>query len=72
VALGRLWCDGREAALDSPALVRGWHAPEPMGRWTDGEGVLLLPGVRTLSFALAMVGTYWRGVEGRRHIRATA
>ena len=74
VALGRLWRDGREAALDSPALVRGWHAPEPMGRWTDGEGVLLLTGVRTLSFALAMVGNYWRGAEGRRRprIRATA
>ena len=72
VALGRLWLDGREAALDSPALVRGWHAPEPVGRWTDGEAVLLLPGVRTLSFALAMVGDYWRGVEGRRRVRATA
>jgi len=58
VAVGRLWLDGREAALDSPALAAGWHAPEPGFRWTDGDAALDVADARHLSFTLAMTGRY--------------
>jgi Hint domain len=63
VGLGELWLDGREVALDSPALGRGWHRPDPSGRWTDGDAMLDVAGVRVLSFRLAMRGEYWRSAE---------
>jgi len=60
VAIGWLALDGREVALDSPALARGWHPPEAGWRWTDGAALLPLPrGVRLLAFEVAMVGDYW-------------
>jgi T5SS/PEP-CTERM-associated repeat protein len=59
VAIARLTLDGREAALDSPALAQGWHPAEPDWRWTDGAGVLPVGGARVLGFELAMVGDYW-------------
>lgn len=58
VAMARLWLDGREVALDSPALSIGWHAPEPDWRWTAGCALLDLTGVRRLAFSLAMTGHY--------------
>jgi hypothetical protein len=60
VAIGRLWLDRREVALDSPALARGWHAPERDGRWTDGDAELAVAGARSLTFVLSMQGRYWR------------
>jgi len=60
VAVGRLWLDRREVSLDSPALSAGWHAPEPDGRWTDGDAELPVAGARDLAFAVTMAGSYWR------------
>ena len=59
VAIARLTLDGREVALESPALTQGWHPAEPDWRWTDGAGVLPVAGARVLAFDLAMVGEYW-------------
>jgi hypothetical protein len=59
VAVARMWLDAREVALDSPALMQGWHTPEAGWRWTDGVGVLPVAGARRLEFDLAMVGEYW-------------
>jgi hypothetical protein len=59
VAIARLTLNGREMALDSPALAEGWHPAEPDWRWTDGDGVLPVAGARRLAFDLAMVGEYW-------------
>ncbi len=71
VALGQLWLDGREVSLASPALAGGWHAPEPAGRWTDGDARLMVNGARTLAFKLAMVGSYWREpAPARRNLRS--
>jgi len=61
VAIGRLWLDRREVGLDSPGLGRGWHAPEPGWRWTDGDGTLAVAGMRELEFEVAMTGRYWQG-----------
>jgi hypothetical protein len=57
VAVARMWLDRRE--IDLASLGRGWHAPEPGLRWTDGGGLLAVAGVRELAFELAMTGTYW-------------
>jgi hypothetical protein len=59
VAVSRLTLDGRDVALDSPALAQGWHPAEPDWRWTDGDGVLPVARARVLAFDLAMVGEYW-------------
>jgi hypothetical protein len=65
VAIERLWLDGRQASLDSPALHTGWHAAEAGWRWTDGGGALDVAGIRELVFDVAMTGTYWRdGASG--------
>jgi hypothetical protein len=66
VAVGRLWLDGREVALDSPGLAAGWHAPEPGWRWTDGDAALAVAGARDAAFELALTGTYWHDEEVRR------
>ena len=59
VAITRLELDGREVALDSPALAEGWHAPEANWRWTDGAGVLPVAGARQVAFDLVAMGEYW-------------
>ena len=66
IAVGRLWLDGREASLDSPALCRGWHMPEPGWRWTDGDAAIAAAGARELAFEIAMTGTYWEAQETRQ------
>ena len=60
VAVSRLWLDRREASLESPGLVSGWHAVEAECRWTDGDAVLAVAGARKLVFEVAMTGRYWR------------
>ena len=60
VAVARLLLDGRQVALNSPALAAGWHAPEADGRWTDGAAGIPVAGVRSLAFDVAMAGRYWR------------
>ena len=65
VAIARLALDGREVALDSPALAEGWHPPEPDWRWTDGAAVLPVAGARLLAFDLAMAGEYWSASPDR-------
>ncbi len=71
VALGALWLDGRAASLDSPALLAGWHAPEPGWRWTDGEATLRAEGIGAVAFTLAMTGRYAvdDGAGGRGTLR---
>ncbi|MGC9269385.1 Hint domain-containing protein [Acidiphilium sp.] len=32
--------DGTTIPLDHPMLTEGWHAPEPDGRWTNGDAVI--------------------------------
>jgi hypothetical protein len=59
VAIGRLWLDGREVALDSPGLATGWHPPEGAFRWTDGDASLDAGGVGEIAFTVAMTGSYW-------------
>jgi hypothetical protein len=59
VAIAHLALDGREVALDSPALAEGWNAPEPDWRWTDGGGVVPVAGARLLAFEVVMTGDYW-------------
>lgn len=59
VAIAKLWFDGQEMGLDSPALYDGWHAAEPCGRWTDGDGRIPVSGRGCLEFVLAMTGAYW-------------
>jgi uncharacterized protein YndB with AHSA1/START domain len=49
----------REAALDSPALREGWHAPEPGWRCTTGDAAIAVAGVRHLAFQTAIAGRYW-------------
>ncbi len=61
IALRRLWIDGREAALDSPALHAGWHRPEPGWRWTTGDAAIAVDGARHLAFTMAITGRYWAG-----------
>jgi autotransporter passenger strand-loop-strand repeat protein len=63
VAVGRIWLDGRAASLDSPALAEGWHAPEPAGRWTNGDASVAVRGVRELAFRVAMTGKYWQAAQ---------
>lgn len=47
IAIFRILFDKTEISLDSPALVRGFHRAEShellAWRWTDGDGLLLLP-----------------------------
>ena len=59
VAVGRLWLNGREVALDSEGFGPGWHPPEPDWRWTDGNAELAASGVEEVAIDLAMTGTYW-------------
>ena len=56
VAIFRLSIEGNDIALDSPALVRGFHRAETgeglTWRWTDGEALLIMqpkPTPQTLS-----------------------
>ena len=72
IAVGRLWLDGREASLDSPALCRGWHMPEPGWRWTDGDAAIAAAGARELAFEIAMTGTYWEAQETRAKFGSVA
>ena len=71
VAVSRLWLDRREASLDSPGLASGWHAPEPGWRWTDGDAVLELAGVRELELEVALTERYWLP-RPRREATATS
>jgi hypothetical protein len=40
VKITALQADGRSIPLDHPALVTGWHDPEPDGRWTTGHAIV--------------------------------
>ena len=68
VAVSRLWLDGREASLDSPALGAGWYPAEAGWRWTDGVAEIAVAGARELAVELAMGGAYWR--DGEASLRA--
>ncbi len=51
-----LWFDGVEVAATGARLCRGWHAPEPGPRWTDGEALLEVSGVGVVQPRLAASG----------------
>lgn len=60
IAASRVRLDRREARLASAVLVRGWHAPEPGWRWTDGDAERLLSsGGREVTFEITITGIYW-------------
>jgi autotransporter passenger strand-loop-strand repeat protein len=40
VKIAALEADGCPISLDHPALVTGWHEPEPDGRWTNGAAIV--------------------------------
>ncbi len=61
VAVSRIWLDGRQASLHSPALGTGWHAPEPGWRWTNGDAAVQVAGARELAFDVLPMGRYWVG-----------
>ena len=70
IAISRVWVDGGEISLDDPCLSRGWHAREPLWRWTDGDALFVVPGARTLAFDVMLTGTYWREERERGEARA--
>ncbi|SIQ05023.1 MULTISPECIES: Hint domain-containing protein [Acidiphilium] len=60
VKIASLSVGGTPIPLDHPALSQGWHAPEPDGRWTDGNACVpaeLLAGGR-LEIGLAATVEY--------------
>ena len=59
VAISQLRLDGREIELDDPRLTRGWHAPEQVWRWTDGDGWIGTEDAHDLAFEVPMTGSYW-------------
>jgi len=61
VKIAGLQVDGRNIALDDPALTVGWHHPEPDGRWTNGRAEIpthLLGGSKNLQVSLAAALQY--------------
>ncbi len=54
------------AELPASAFAAGWHAPEQGWRWTDGDGVLILPRhsppVLLTIRAAGMGASYWREI----------
>jgi len=40
IKIASLKIGGRNIATDHPALIQGWHDPEPDGRWTDGQAIV--------------------------------
>jgi hypothetical protein len=72
VKIASLSVGGTPIPLDHPALSQGWHAPEPDGRWTDGNACVpaeLLAGGR-LEIGLAATVEYpvldiSQGIRGR-------
>lgn len=59
VAIAKLCLDGIEIPLEDARMSSGWHKPEQGWRWTAGDATILLPGVRDVSFGIAMAGRYW-------------
>jgi hypothetical protein len=59
VAVANVQLDGKAIRLDDPLLSSGWHAPESLWRWTDGDAGLALAGARELTFDVVMTGSYW-------------
>lgn len=62
VAVARLVVESTDIALESPALVRGFHRVESgqglTWRWTDGEALLLLP-PKPVPQSLSVYFTNW-------------
>jgi type VI protein secretion system component Hcp len=61
VKIARLEAGGRDIPLDHPALVQGWHAAEPDGRWTNGHAVIppeLIAGRHDIKLTLAATLEY--------------
>jgi hypothetical protein len=62
VAVARLVVESTDIALESPALVRGFHRAESgqglTWRWTDGEALLLLP-PKPVPQSLSVYFTNW-------------
>ena len=54
-ALTRMRLDGEPLPLDDPRLLRGWHAPEPGFRWTDGSAELDVSGASIVELQFAPI-----------------
>lgn len=53
--------------LPQAAFGRGWHAPEPGWRWTDGDAVLHLPHAGHVSLSCAPVAARYWAEPASRH-----
>ncbi len=60
VAVAQVLGDQGPLGLDDAVCLAGWHAPEDGYRWTDGDAVLNVAGVRTLAVTVRMTEQYWR------------
>ena len=69
VAIANVRLDGTTLALDDPRLCSGWHVAEAQWRWTDGDAVLALAGVRELAFNVVMTGSYWEAPPELEKVR---
>jgi hypothetical protein len=61
VKIAALRIGGENVPLAHPALVEGWHLPEPDGRWTNGRAVIpktLLRGAVPIDITLAATLRY--------------
>jgi hypothetical protein len=58
-----LTLDGKAVPLDDACFGDGWHKPEQMVRWTDGEAWLHTAGARSLTLTLLEDISYWSEIE---------
>jgi hypothetical protein len=68
VKIAALLVSGVDVPLNHPALVEGWHALEPDGRWTDGRAVIpaaLLNGSTDVDVTVVGFLAYPVGSEAR-------
>ncbi len=61
IAVTALSLDGTPVPLADPRLAEGWHAPEAIWRWTDGNALVRVAGARLLEITIAPVAP-WRRV----------
>jgi hypothetical protein len=61
IAITALSLDGAPVSLADPRLAEGWHTPESIWRWTDGNALLRVAGAKLLEIAIAPVAP-WRRV----------
>ena len=63
VAVAQVLGDEGPLRLDETVCLDGWHGMETGFRWTDGDAVLRVAGVRRLAVTVALTEDYWRKVR---------